>query len=123
MMAPVKRLISSGLVVVALVGITQVFPAGAGVRRPAVALASESPVAVAGAGFRRGERVRVRATVDGRTTARVAVAGRTGRFVVRFAAVDATCKPVTVAAVGALGSRAALRRFEIPPPCGIVIQG
>jgi hypothetical protein len=106
----------------AAASIVLALPAGAA-RRPVVALAADSPVAVSGQGFRPGERVMVRATVDGRTTARLAIAGRTGRFTARFATVDATCEPIQVTAVGILGSRAVLRRWEIPPPCGIVIQG
>jgi hypothetical protein len=86
--------------------------------RATIALADDSPVVVAGRGFARAERVTLRTTVNGRRFTRIVVAGRYGRFTARVANVDAECSPFAVSAVGERGSRAALRRIKIPPPCG-----
>jgi hypothetical protein len=87
-----------------------------------VTLVSDSPVAVTGRGFARGERVTLRTAVNGRqfaTTVRATVAGR---FTATFSEASAACQPFAVSAVGRLGSRATFRRIEIPPPCGPPIQ-
>jgi hypothetical protein len=91
-------------------------------RRPALAVADQSPLVVTGRGFGRFERVTVRATVHGATYTRRVRAGRRGRFTARFGGVSAECHPFGVTAGGARGSRASMRRIAIPPPCGIVIQ-
>jgi hypothetical protein len=49
------------------------------------------------------------------------VATRRGSFTARVATVDAECSPFIVYAAGNGGSRAQLRRINIPPPCGIPI--
>jgi hypothetical protein len=89
--------------------------------RAKLVLVDASPVVVAGRGFAPAERVTLRTTLEGRRIAKRVTANRTGRFIVRFAATSAECDPFTVSAVGRAGSRATLRRIQIPPPCGIVI--
>jgi hypothetical protein len=91
-------------------------------RRPTLAVVAESPLTVAGRGFRSFERVTVRTSVRGTAYTRRVRAGRTGGFTARFASVNAECHPFAVTAVGGRGSRAAARRIRIPPPCGIAIQ-
>jgi hypothetical protein len=71
--------------------------------RPALRVASVSPFAVAGLGFKPGEHVRIRAE----STRKNVLAGNRGRFVVRLAAVD-PCNGVVVRAVGDQGSRASI---------------
>ena len=86
--------------------------------RPTLALASETPLVVAGRGFKAGERVTVVASVvQGKFRKKVS-AGTGGRFKARFAAADASCGPIYIAAIGREGSRASLRRRGIPGPCG-----
>jgi hypothetical protein len=112
-----------GAAVVAMVGIwvaaAAPFPADSAAK-PSLSLASETPLVVAGRGFKAGERVTVVAslTQQGEFRKRIA-AGSSGRFRVRFRSADASCGPVYVAAVGRQGSRAALRRRGVPGPCGI----
>jgi hypothetical protein len=90
--------------------------------RATVTVVDDSPVVVIGRGFARAERVTLRALVEGRRYSRVVRAGPTGRFKARFETVSAKCRALQVSAVGRTGRTAAFRRFEIPPPCGIVIQ-
>jgi hypothetical protein len=97
-------------------------PASETKRRPVVALLDDRPVAVAGRGFARGERVTLRTAVGGRQFAKTVRATQAGRFTATFAEADAACQPFSVSAVGRLGSRATFRRIEIPPPCGPPIQ-
>jgi hypothetical protein len=89
--------------------------AGAGAR-PTLLVASETPLVVLGRGFEAGERVRLVASVRNRVFRKPTVAGPRGVFRVRFAAVDASCGPAFVSAVGSDGSRASVRR--VPEPCG-----
>lgn len=90
-------------------------------QRPVLTVVSDDPITVAGRGFRRSERVTLRASVGGSTYTRRMRAGRTGRFTARFAGVGANCRPFAVTAVGRGGSRATTR-LVIPPPCGILVQ-
>jgi hypothetical protein len=79
-----------------------------------VRLQDRTPVTVAGAGFDRGERVRVTLTIDTstRTTTR---AGRRGTFRVVFAGATATrCDMIRVVAIGGEGSRAVLKILPAP---------
>jgi hypothetical protein len=86
--------------------------------KPRVSLVDETPLVVAGRGFKARERVRVVAsTARGRYRKTVSVS-RQGRFSVRFASVEASCGLLFVSAVGDEGSRATWRRQGIPPPCG-----
>ena len=93
-------------------------------RRPILVLLSESPFAIRGSGFRPAERVSVRLYVADRTYAKRLLATPNGAFTARFAAVAVDeCKPLSVVATGAAGSRAALaRKIQIPPACGIAEQ-
>jgi hypothetical protein len=87
-------------------------------RKPSLSLAAETPLVVAGRGFKARERVTVVASVmQGEFRKRVS-AGARGRFTARFHSADASCGPMYVRAVGGQGSRAFLRRPGIPPPCG-----
>jgi hypothetical protein len=92
--------------------------------RATVALVDTAPLTVAGRGFARSDRVTVRATVGNRSYVRVVRANAVGRFVVQLATPTAECSPApfAVSAVGRSGRSAAMRRIEIPPPCGVVIQ-
>ncbi|MGI9110844.1 MAG: hypothetical protein ACR2GT_01365 [Gaiellaceae bacterium] len=95
----------------------------AGGTKPALVLADRSPLTVAGRGFESGERIVVKVAGDGMERRRTIVADRLGRFTARWAgAVLPECRPYTVSATGARGSRAMLRRVQIPPACGIAPQ-
>jgi hypothetical protein len=77
-------------------------------------LQDRSPITLAGAGFTRGERVRV--TLDRRTNSiRIIRAGRNGAFVVMFRGASASrCDLVRVIATGSGGSRAVLKILPAP---------
>jgi hypothetical protein len=79
-----------------------------------IRLQDRSPITVTGAGFDRGERLRVTLTMD--TTARkTALAGRRGTFRVVFGGTTASrCDMVRVVAVGGDGSRAVLKTLPAP---------
>lgn len=96
--------------------------AGARTERAAVTVVDQSPLVVAGRGFAPRERVLLRTVVDGRRYTKLVVARPSGRFTTRAADVDASCLPFTITAEGRTGTRAVVRRINIPPPCGIVIQ-
>jgi hypothetical protein len=83
-------------------------------------LQDRSPIAVSGAGFERGERVRV--TLLRETNARKIVrASRAGTFTVTFVGTTVTrCDVVRVIATGGRGSRAALK--ILPPPACIPLR-
>jgi hypothetical protein len=87
--------------------------------KPALSVAPGSPLGVAGRGFKAGERVTVTATLSARRLRKAVVANRRGRFTARFSASAVECGPLYLAAVGAKGSRAAVRVRGVPPPCGI----
>ncbi len=97
--------------------------ADAAPRKATLTIVDPSPVTVAGHGFRRGERVTVRLVGGGVVHRKVVVANRFGRLTARWAdAVLPECSPYSVTATGARGSQATLRKIQIPPACGIVIQ-
>jgi hypothetical protein len=106
-----------GAVLVAWIATTAALPAESKTK-PTVALAAETPLVVAGRGFKAGERVTVVAKVARGAFRKKVSAGTGGRFKARFAAADASCSPLYVTAVGRQGSRASLRRIRVPPPCG-----
>lgn len=93
-------------------------------RRPAVRLIDEKPVTVAGRAFARDERVTVRvAAVGERPFAKTVTASGTGAFTAVFRLRSLPeCGGYVLTAVGNKGSRAALRRFDPPAPCGIAPQ-
>jgi hypothetical protein len=97
-------------------------PASDTKRRSAVTLLDDRPVTIAGRGFVRGERVTLRTAVNGRRFTKTVRATVAGRFTATFAEANAACQAFAVSAIGRLGSRAAFRRIEIPPPCGPPIQ-
>jgi hypothetical protein len=115
----VKRLVKPAVVLVLLVSVGAAHTAAAGTakKRPALMLVDTDPLRVAGGGFARRERIKLRTTVNGRLLRRTVTAGATGRFVAQFQ-VDAECWPFVLYAEGGSGSRAVLRRIRIPPPCG-----
>jgi len=79
------------------------------------------PLIVAGTGFGSGESVRVTASVNAKNETRRVSAGGTGKLRVRFAIGSTTCAMVTVIAVGARGSRAAVKIVPVcaePGPIG-----
>ena len=94
--------------------------------RPTLTITGTGPVTVTGVRFLPRERVTVRLSVAGQGLSRGAIASPAGRVVVRFAVDMPTpeCGGLVVSAraTGARGSTAFVRRFEIPPPCGIAPQ-
>jgi hypothetical protein len=106
----------AAVVLVAATGVAAVAsPPGtnAGGQKAVLAVLGDSPLTVRGSRFVPGERVKV--TVYPAARRKTAVAGRRGGFTVQFAAVHDPCRAYRVVAVGARGSRAAVR--EVPPPC------
>ena len=88
-----------------------------------MALTSETPVVIAGRGFRGRERISLRLVLGTQRFAKAFRATRSGTFRATFVQADASCSPFTLIAVGRAGSRATqTRRFNIPPPCGIAPQ-
>ena len=85
--------------------------------RTSLHLLDDRPLLVTGRGFEVRERVRLRTSIAGERISKVVVASRLGRFTVQLAA-HAECRPFVVYAEGRAGSRATLRRIQIPPPCG-----
>jgi hypothetical protein len=90
--------------------------------RPSIVLVAHTPLTVAGRGFARGERVTLRALLGGRSYVRVVRASIAGRFTARFGSAMQECTPFVISAIGRSGRIAALKRLEIPPPCGVVNQ-
>jgi hypothetical protein len=89
---------------------------GAEVQSAKLQIVGLTPIAVSGARFRPGERVRVVLTADG-TYVRTVRANRGGTFVARFGAVYADlCMRFQLRALGASGSRAVAAR-KTPPSC------
>ncbi len=98
-------------------------PGEAAASKPSIGLADQSPITVTGRGFEGSERVVVKLVGDGTERRKTVVANQLGRFTVRWpGAALPQCGPYTVSAAGSRGSRAMLRRMQIPPACGIVQQ-
>lgn len=77
-------------------------------------LQDRTPITLAGAGFRQGERVRV-TLVRQTSSGRMIRAGRNGSFVVIFRGATATrCDLVRAVAVGSGGTRAVLKILPAP---------
>ena len=87
--------------------------------RPTLRLVSVSPTTVAGAHFKAREHVRVRLQTSERSATRRLIATRLGRFVAHFGSqpFDPCNSSLSVTAVGARGSRAAVKlpQRECPP--------
>ena len=94
--------------------------------RPTLSMFGSSPVVVTGIRFLPRERVTLRLWTGQQRLSRAVVATRAGKLVVRFAGEIAAPRcggfVVSVQAIGARGSRAVARRYEIPPPCGVAPQ-
>jgi hypothetical protein len=118
----VKRVVKPAIVLALVVAVGAAHSAAAGTakRRSALLLLDTNPLRVAGGGFARRERVRLRTTVNGRQLRKIVTATATGRLVAEFQ-VNAECWPFVLYAEGRSGSRAVLRRINIPPPCGAPI--
>ena len=90
--------------------------------KPALRLLAASPLTVKGVHFRAREHVRVSARLDDGVRVRYARANRLGRFGATFGYVnyDPCNSSLAVTAVGAFGSRAALKfpQRECPPALG-----
>lgn len=84
-------------------------------RRATLKLASLAPLVVEGDGFVRRERVVLTASAPSTRRTLALVARRAGDFTARFDLRLGRCAPLTVRAVGALGSRAIL---QVEPGCG-----
>ena len=77
-----------------------------------------TPFTVRGTGFQARERVVV-TLVSGKTHKRTAVVSPAGAFTVTFSSVDVgACDPYVVRAIGAMGSKATLRR-AVQDQCGV----
>jgi hypothetical protein len=87
---------------------------GAEPRRATLKLGSVAPLVVRGIGFGDGEHVAVTAAVPGEQHIIEVEARRNGRFAARFPLRLKRCTPLTVRAIGALGSRAIL---QVKPGC------
>ena len=87
---------------------------GAQPRRATLKLGSVAPLVVRGIGFGAGEHVVVTAAVPGEQRILDVEARRNGRFAVTFPLRLRRCTPLTVRAIGALGSRAIL---QVKPGC------
>jgi hypothetical protein len=82
---------------------------------PSLGLAKPEPLTVVGRNFRSHERVRVSATLDGRTRTRAVTAGQTGRFQVVFMQLAASrCDAIRVVAVRRSGALVVLKRLPAP---------
>ena len=106
-------------VCVLAIGLIVVSSAAAQAARPTLRLVSLSPTTVAGVHFQGKERVRVRLRTNDRSATRHVVATRLGKFVVTFGSkpFDPCNSSLSVTAVGARGSRAAVKlpQRECPP--------
>jgi hypothetical protein len=87
---------------------------GAQPRRATLKLGSVAPLVVRGIGFGAAEHVVVTAAVPGEQRIIEVEARRNGRFAARFTLRLERCTPLTVRAIGALGSRAIL---QVKPGC------
>ena len=108
----------------ALVAATAVSGAtGASPRKATIAVVDPDPLAIAGRGFFARERVTFRVSREGAVYRKVVVANRLGRLSAQWATLELPeCSPYTVTATGARGSSAMVRRIQIPPACGMVLQ-
>ena len=108
----------------ALVAATAVSGAtGATPRKATIAVVDPDPLAISGRGFHAGERVSFRVTMKGVVYRKVVTATRYGRLSAQWATLELPeCSPYTVTATGARGSSAMVRRIQIPPACGMVLQ-
>jgi hypothetical protein len=93
--------------------------AGTAVAKPRLAIVTQTPVTVRGAGFQRHESVRLRLLAPGLQMVRRLRATRAGRFSVSFAgAAPDRCAGYSIVATGASGSLVTLRwpvRRGCPP--------
>jgi hypothetical protein len=104
--------VAAAVVVVVLV---LALPSWGAQPRPAtLKLGSVAPLVVRGIGFGAGEPVVVTAAVPGEQRIVNVAARRNGRFAARFPLRLKRCTPLTVRAIGALGSRAIL---QVKPGC------
>ena len=94
--------------------------------RPTLSMVGSGPVVVTGIRFLPRERVTLRLWTGQQRLSRAVVASPAGKLVARFAgeitAPQCVGFVVSVQAIGARGSRAVARRYEIPPPCGVAPQ-
>ena len=83
-------------------------------KRATLKLAGLAPLVVQGRGFGKGERVVLTAAAPNLQRTLGVVARRNGSFTARFGVRLGRCTPLTVRAVGVLGSRAIL---QLEPGC------
>ena len=83
-------------------------------KRATLKLADLTPLVVQGRGFGKGERVALTASAPSMQRMLGVVARRNGSFTARFDVRLKRCTPLTVRAVGVLGSRAIL---QLEPGC------
>jgi hypothetical protein len=112
-----RRLTATIAALAAATGLSAGLAAGGPTAKPQLRVVSLQPFAVAGSGFRAGERVRVTVRADGDVGARMDDADARGRIGVRFRSMTlGDCPTYVIAARGDKGSRAGLR--SVPRPCG-----
>jgi hypothetical protein len=112
-----RRLTATIAALAAATGISAGLAAGGSTAKPQLRVVSLQPFAVAGSGFRAGERVRVTVRAEGDVGARMDDADARGRIGVRFRSMTlGDCPTYVIAARGDKGSRAGLR--SVPRPCG-----
>jgi hypothetical protein len=98
------------LVWIVVAAAVAVGPAGAS-SHATLRLADSGPVVLRGAGFAAGEHVRVLVVAGTEHAAKRLTARPTGRFIVRFASLDANaCAAFGATAIGDKGSRAIYKR-------------
>jgi hypothetical protein len=103
-----------GVIVILALGLALLASAangGESRKKASLTLAGEAPLALRGANFLPGERVRVTLSAERRLTRQV-TAGPAGGFVLRIPSAYDRCTATIVLAVGARGSRAGLK---LPP--------
>lgn len=104
-------------------GMTASSAPGATPRKTTITVVDTDPLAINGRGFRAGERVTFKVSQGGAVYRKVVTANRLGRLSAEWATLELPdCSPYTVTATGARGSTAMVRRIQIPPACGMVLQ-
>ena len=107
----------AALLLLLALGLALAGAAAAAPARPALSLADADPLALRGAGFAAGERVRVVLVAAGERRTRVVRATRRGTFRAVFPGVEMRDRCSVFAwAVGARGSHAKLPQPLCPPP-------